>query len=136
MKITDLHTHLMTSRCEDDPFNASQLHSAALVQISTDEGTSGLGETIVGYFAPETVPALVDFYRPMLVGRDPRRINQLWDLLWTSSIYWGRSGAAISVLSAIEMALWDLKAKALRVPLYELLGGLARETLPFYCSGG
>jgi len=136
MKIEQVQTYLLTSRWGDDPFLPAQLHSAALVQVVADSRMSGVGETIIGYFAPESVPALVDFYKPLLIGQDPEQINRLWNSLWTSSIYWGRSGAAISVLSAIEMALWDLKAKALGVPLYQLLGGLARETLPLYCSGG
>lgn len=136
MKIVDILTHLLTSRWVDHPYLPAELHSTALVQVLTDKGPSGFGETILGYFAPELVPPLVNFYRPLLLGEDPEKINALWEKLYNSSIYWGRTGAAMSVLSAIEMALWDLKAKAAGVPLYQLLGGLARENLPLYYSGG
>jgi len=136
MKITDVITHLLTARWDDDAFMPVQLHSTAFVQVKTDAGISGLGETILGYFSPESVSPLVSFYKPLLVGQDPEQINRLWQLMYSSSIYWGRTGAAMSIISAIEMALWDIKAKALSVPLYQLLGGLARETLPLYASGG
>ncbi len=136
MKIVDVRTFLLTSQWVDHPFLPVELHSTALVQVLTDKGVSGLGETIIGYFAPELVPPLVGFYKPLLLDEDPEKITTLWEKLYNSSIYWGRTGAAMSVISAIEMALWDLKAKAAGVPLYQLLGGLARESLPLYYSGG
>ena len=136
MKITEVRTHLLTSVWEDDPYIPTRPHSTAFIQILTDTGLSGLGETILGYFAPEAVCPIVDFYGPALLGQDPEKINQLCSQLSRSSLYWGRVGAGLSVLSGIEMALWDLKGKALGVPLYQLLGGLARTTVKLYCSGG
>ncbi len=136
MKITDVRTHLLTARWADDPYFPVQLHSTALVEILTDSGLTGVGETIMGYFSPESVPALVNFYKPLLIGRDPTAIRALFERLYTASVYWGRTGAGISVISAVDMALWDLKGKAAGVPVYQLLGGLARTSLPLYCSGG
>src|SRR5258706_185826 len=116
MKIADLRTNLLTTRWADDPFLPAQLHSASLIQVVTDTGTYGLGETIIGYFAPETVPALVSFYKSLLIGQDPQQINRLSDVLSASSAYWWRSRAAISGVSAIAIALWDFKAKPGGVP--------------------
>src|SRR2546428_4255130 len=116
MLITDVRTHLLTARWADDPYFPPQLHSTAFIEIFTDAGMTGIGETILGYFAPDAVEPIVNFYKPLLIGKDPERINSLWERLYVSSIYWGRTGAALSVLSAIDIALWDLKAKAAGAP--------------------
>ena len=91
---------------------------------------------MLAYFSPESVAPIVNFYKPLLIGKDPERINSLWERLYVSSIYWGRTGAAMSVLSGIDIALWDLKGKLAGMPVYQLLGGLAHEEIMPYCSGG
>ena len=140
MRITDITTHLVSSNWASVDQQWAETggghKSSALVRIETDAGITGLGEIIVGYFAPEAVPALVDYYRPHLVGKDPRNTNALWHRMYESSKWWGRSGAAVSVLSGIDIALWDLKGKALGVPVHALLGGIVQERLPVYASIG
>ncbi len=136
MKITKITTHLLTTRWVDDPFFPQGLHSTALVRIETDAKLDGLGEVTLGYFEPESVPSLVEYFTPVLAGRDPMDIVRLAREMFDSAVFWGRSGAGRSVISGIELALWDLKGKALNVPVYQLLGGKVRERIPVYASGG
>jgi len=110
--------------------------SAAFIRVDTDEGVSGLGETYAGVFAPETARELVAQFALDLIGHDPMEPVGLWERMRHASYYWGRVGISQSVLGGIEMALWDLKGKALDKPVWELLGGRAPEALPVYASGG
>ncbi len=136
MKITNLTTHLLTTRWTDDPFFPQALHSTAIFRIETDAGIDGLGESTWGYFAPDAVPAMVDYFRHVLIGRDPLDLTAVTRALTDDSVWWARSGAGKSVISGIELALWDLKGKALNVPVYQLLGGKVRDRIPVYASGG
>lgn len=108
--------------------------SAALIQITDDEGETGLGETYAGLYVGQLVPGLVDLYRPLLVGQDASEIGRLVELMRLRSLRWGLRGLPVQVQSGIEMALWDLNAKCLHVPAYQLMGGLAQERLRLYAS--
>jgi L-alanine-DL-glutamate epimerase-like enolase superfamily enzyme len=136
MKIIDVITHLLTFKWEDDPSFTPMLHSTAIIRIETDSKIDGLGETTLGYFVPEAVPAMVDYFKPVLIGKNPMEITQITQALTDDSIWWARSGAGHSIISGIELALWDLKGKALGLPVYQLLGGKVREKIPVYASGG
>ena len=137
MKITKVETHLAAPAWDSDPgWTLGDKNSAAFIRISSDEGVSGIGETILGHFAPLVVPPIVDYFRPRLIGEDPFRIDFLWQRLYLDAIWWGRKGAGLSVLSGIDIALWDLKGKALGVPVYQLLGGRVHDRVPVYASAG
>lgn len=136
MRITDVRTHLMTARWAGDPYFPVQLHTTALIEVLTDTELKGVGESMLAYFIPEAAAPIVNFYKPLLIGKDPEHIKGIMEELYVASVYWGRTGAGMSVLSGIDIALWDLKAKAADVPLYKLLGGLAQDSLKVYCSGG
>jgi hypothetical protein len=136
MKITNVQSVLVTARWVDDPSFPKSLHAAALIHVTTDAGIDGWGEATLGYFAPETVEPIVNYFKPIVIGRDPLDIAALEAALLSDGMWWARSGAGRSVISGIETALWDLKGKALNVPVYQLLGGLARERIPVYASGG
>lgn len=143
MRVTDARTILVTTTWTADPAwtaGAAFRRSAALVEVTTDEGLSGLGETVMGYFCPEVVPPLVAWARELLMdpdlGLDPRQPERAFDELARRCRWWGRTGVALSVLSAVEMALWDIAGKAADVPVHALLGGLAHARLPAYASGG
>jgi galactonate dehydratase len=110
--------------------------SVSLISIATDGDVVGIGEAYAGYYVPELIPPIVDYYRPLLIGKDPFRIQAIFDELNRKSMRWGRIGLPISVLSGIECALWDLKGKALKVPVYQLLGGPAHDKLRIYASAG
>lgn len=136
MKITGVRTHLLTAQWVDDPWFPQLLHSTALVEIETDAKLTGYGEITFGYFAPECVPSLVDFFGRVLIGRDPLDRARLARDLYNEAVWWARSGAGRSIISGIELALWDLQGKAHNVPVYQLLGGKVRDRIRVYASGG
>lgn len=110
--------------------------SSAFVEIETDAGVSGIGETLVGFFAPEIAASLIEHFGKKLVGLDPFPICELQRGLRLETSFWTRSGLAKCVISAIEIALYDLKGKALNVPVYDLLGGARASSMRVYASGG
>ncbi|MCA9910333.1 MAG: mandelate racemase/muconate lactonizing enzyme family protein [Anaerolineae bacterium] len=114
----------------------SGLRPASLIKVETDAGLYGLGETYAGVYAPETVRELVNQFAYDLVGQEAEHPTALAGRLRQSSYYWGRMGISQSVIGGIEMALWDLRGKALGVPVCDLLGGRVHEPLPVYASGG
>ena len=115
MKIEKIETHLVR-----DLF---------LVEIITDNGIRGLGQSACWGF-PEAVSAIVKKMIPLLVGQDPTNTEHISQLLYRSAPFKGSvlSGA----LSAIDIALWDITAKVANLPLYKILGGEARKTIPLY----
>lgn len=135
MKITNIECHLFTTRQKFAERHEPLVSSSALVRVLTDEGEYGLGDPLTAYHAPEAIPAIIDFYKQELIGEDPRRISYLHRKMYSASLFWGRSGIALSAISAIDNALWDLKAKLLGVPLYDLLGGLANDRVQVYATG-
>lgn len=112
------------------------LRSAAFVRVETEDGITGLGECYAGVFMPELVVQLVNFLGEKLVGYDAFNVAQLQAMMTRATSYWGYTGFAKNVISAIEIALWDAKGKALNVPVYELLGGAQTEEFELYASGG
>lgn len=111
-------------------------NTACFVRIRTEDGLEGVGETYSSNYVPEAVASLVRYFAEYLVGQDPSNISALWQSMWSRGLYWGRMGLPVSVLSAVESALWDLCGKAAGQPVYQLLGGPAHEWLPRYASGG
>ena len=94
------------------------------VQIETDEGITGLGESGTwGYL--EASRAAIEKYGRYLVDQDPRRIEHHWNVMYRSSHF--RGAAIMGAISAVDIALWDIKGKALGVPVYDLLGGKTRD---------
>ena len=109
-----------------------------LVQAFTDEGMSGVGEAAVAYGVGATAAAgmVTELAGRFLLGRDPFRIEEIWSEMYDHT-FWAKGGGPIvfAGLSAIEQALWDIKGKALGVPVYELLGGMCRERARVYANG-
>ena len=140
MLIRKVETVLLTGPCTNDPFllEARRLRSVALIEIVTEDGSTGIGETYAGYFCPEAVPAIVAFYAPILEGINilETSIETLWQRMVLCGSYWARVGLGAAVITGIEAALWDLKGKLLGVPVHELLGGAAHQRLPAYATGG
>jgi L-alanine-DL-glutamate epimerase-like enolase superfamily enzyme len=138
MRITDVRTVLLTGPSTNDPFfrESRKLRSAAFIEVETDGGVVGLGETYAGYFCPEIVPAVVNFYRPILLGQTVDDVPLLWSRMNTCGTFWGRVGLGSIVICGIEAALWDLRGKLENKPVYELLGGLRHASLPCYATGG
>lgn len=100
------------------------------VRLHTDEGISGLGET---YPAPRGAREVIHrLLAPVLLARDPSEIDKLWVELFQRISYAGWAGAEMRAISAIDIALWDIAGKAAGMPLYKLLGGASRESIPVY----
>jgi galactonate dehydratase len=138
MTITDVKTVLLTGPSTNDRFfnKVRSRRSAAFIEIHTDTELIGFGETYAGYFLPESVPAVVEFFRPILLGQSPEDVEKLWDRMYRCGKFWCRVGLGASALTGIDAALWDLRGKMHGVPVYELLGGRKHERLPAYATGG
>lgn len=103
------------------------------VKISTDEGLIGWSECTDSHGSPRGIEGAVKDLSPLLLGQDPRNVNEL---LWKMHARTRQSPGSViqKAIGGIENALWDIKAKALGVPVYELFGGAVREKLPLYWS--
>jgi len=108
--------------------------SYVFVQVETDEGLTGWGEitTYPGPVANRTIVAALCEVDEFLRGEDPMQIEAIWHKLLRAFTYVGTRGATTAMVSGIDIALWDIKGQALGVPIYELLGGAVRETIPLY----
>ena len=95
-----------------------------VLQVETDEGITGVSST--GYAATSVYPYVRDILAPALVGEDAFRTQWLWEKMFRYSIASAREGVTSSAISLIDVALWDLKGKALNQPVYNLLGGRRR----------
>lgn len=138
MKITDVRTVLLTGPSSHDPYiqEARKRRSAAFIEVITDGAHVGIGETYGGYFCPEAVPAIVEFFKPILLGQNVDNIPELWQRMYHCGNFWCRVGLGTIVLNGIEAALWDLKGKLLDQPVHALLGGCKFDRLPCYATGG
>lgn len=142
MRIRAVRCHLLSAPYATEGDAERVLHlktgfrAASMITVETDAGVTGIGETYAGTYAPEAVLALVQQFERELIGENPLDVQAVWNRMRLSSGYWGRTGLSQSVIGGIEIALWDLKGKAYGVPVYELLGGKAHDTLPAYASGG
>ncbi len=105
-----------------------------LVTIETDAGITGTGWCTTAGVGGMSAKALIDAYlAPTLIGEDPRNLERLWRRTWMECHAAGPGGITTLALSALDIALWDIKAKALNEPLHRLLGG-ARSSVPVYAS--
>ncbi len=124
MQITDVKTFLAHDRDRPE-------RNYSFVKVYTDEGLTGLGEA--GINGKElALEGLVKTYAPLLSGMDPSRIEHIWQMLWRGQFFRGGHVHAAAV-AAIDLALWDLRGKALGVPVYDLLGGKTRDYARCYC---
>ncbi|MCU0408535.1 MAG: D-galactonate dehydratase family protein [Bacteroidales bacterium] len=102
------------------------------LKIFTDEGIYGLGDATLNGMELAVASYLENYCIPSLIGRDPSRIEDTWQYFYRG-VYWRRGAVSMTAVSAIDMALWDIKGKVLNTPLYNLLGGKSRERLLVYC---
>ena len=101
------------------------------LRIETADGAWGLGDATLNGRELAVVSYLDEHLCPMLIGRDAHRIEDTWQLLYRGA-YWRRGPVTMSAIAAVDTALWDLKAKAAGLPLYQLLGGACREGVLVY----
>ncbi len=139
MQITDVEAIVLRQAAVNDAI-ADGSQDDLVVLVHTDEGITGIGEVDS---APDVVAALIrqpashavaHSLRSTLVGRDPMDVEGLWDAMYRGLIYIGRRGIAIHAISGIDIALWDIRGKALGTPVCELLGEVRRDRVRAYAS--
>ena len=117
MKITDIKTYLVSP-------------TGVFVKVETDEGISGFGEATIN-FHPQSVVGMIQDLKGYLIGEDPQRIEYLWQSMFRDLFMRG-GPTHCAAISGIDMALWDIKGKYYNAPVYQLLGGLARDRVRLY----
>jgi L-alanine-DL-glutamate epimerase-like enolase superfamily enzyme len=107
-------------------------HGWVVVEIFTDTGLVGLGNAAL---SPPVTKMLIDTYlKPLLIGADPWDTEFLWQQMYRRTMAFGRKGVAMTAISAVDIALWDLLGKDAKQPVYRLLGGRTKERIPVYAS--
>ena len=139
MKIIDVRTYPLCVMSQKAVYYSQDYvdrRMALILEIVTDEGISGWGEGFCSGQNPLILQAVVEnAYKPRLIGRDPFDNDVIYETLYNLSRSYGQSGSAVIALSAIDVALWDIKGKALQMPIYKLLGGAYRTSVEPYASG-
>ncbi|QLG28848.1 L-rhamnonate dehydratase [Halorarum halophilum] len=103
-----------------------------VVEVETDAGITGVGQ---GNWATGAIETIVDeTLSKLIVGEDPTERERLWDMMYRATIPFGRKGAAIEAISAVDIALWDIAGKEAGKPVYELLGGPTESEITAYAS--
>lgn len=125
----------------DDPeikecFPNGPKRTIGMVEITLDNGVTGLGEGYLAVFAPLVFKSIVDLCTPQVMGKDGFDIGRRVRDLRSLCDYWSLQGAARHVIAAFEIALQDAKAKSLGKPVYDLLGGAKADSIRIYGSGG
>ena len=138
MKITRTETTILRIP-EDDPLadmpeDVNRLRPVVILRMHTDNGLEGIGITLYGGAITGALRNAIDELCELVVGEDPMRIEAILRKLGVAAGDNCGSGIYTLALSAIDVALWDIKAKALELPLWKLLGG-ARDRVPTYASG-
>lgn len=151
MKITEVRTrvvqwegatvplppHFCTNPMDLVNFGAASMgnfafHGWVLVEIFTDSGLVGLGNAAL---SPVVTKSLIDTYlTPLLIGADPWDTEFLWQQMYRRTLAFGRKGVALTAISAVDIALWDLLGKDAKQPVFKLLGGRTKDRIPVYAS--
>ena len=139
MKITNIRSWIVKIPWDDNP-GASVVRDPIdrafiFVQVDTDAGITGWGEvtTYPGPVANRAVAAYIDQIGHWLQGENPENIEAIWHKIFRGLTYVGTRGATTAAISAIDIALWDIRGKVLGLPIYQLLGGPVRESIAMYC---
>src|SRR5688572_31663024 len=138
MKITDVQVYYIRQTQVKEQCDSGQ--DALIVKVLTDSGTYGIGEVdsaplavkgaIESPFSHTTACGL----RDLVIGEDPCETEKIWHKMYRGNIYGGRRGVGLHAMSGIEIALWDIKGKALGLPVWKLLGGGFHKTIRTYAS--
>src|SRR6202453_929900 len=135
MKIRDIKIYVLDTALAE-PFAYSQAwyerRGACLVEIVGEDGNSGWGEA----FGPARLTApMFEYYKPLLIGEDALATERHWQAMYNRLLHHGQKGLAIEALSAVDIALWDLKGRHLGVSVHRLLGGPLRDKVEAYATG-
>jgi D-galactarolactone cycloisomerase len=136
LKIIDVIPYVLEAPL-DKPFAYSQAwchtRMSLIVEIQTDEGVTGFGEA----FGPSRIhqATIQHVYRPRILGRDPLDTDAIWEDLYNCLRDHGQKGLSVEALSAIDIALWDIKGKSTGLPVHKLAGGALRTHIQPYATG-
>ena len=145
MKITDVEPIVLESPVENAAPTGSEeaagVKHALLLKVSTDEGIVGWADVetaphvgAAAVTAPASGIAMFDGLRELVLGEDPFEVERLWDKVYRGTIYFGRRGVAVQVLSGFDIACHDIIGKAVGRPVHKLLGGARRDRVRAYAS--
>jgi len=135
LKIRDVRVYVLEAALAE-PFAYSQAwyetRGACLVEIVGEDGNSGWGEA---FGPPRLTAPIVEFYKSLLIGEDALATERIWQTLYNRLRDHGQKGLAIEALSAVDIALWDLKGRHLGLPVHRLIGGPLRTRVQAYATG-
>ena len=145
MKITDVEGFILESPFENQsPPGSDEAHGVKhcfLLKVGTDEGLVGWSDVETAPHvaaavvnAPKSGAGVIDGLRSLVIGEDPFDVDRLWDKVYRGTIYHGRRGAAMQVLSGFDIACHDIMGKATNRPVHKLLGGARRDRVRAYAS--
>lgn len=138
MKISQIICQIL--RVESVQQKTASCQDVVLVRVRTDDGLEGIGEADA---SPEVIKAIVDApyshtiacgLREILIGENPLETERLWQKMYRRTMYFGRTSVTICAMSAVDMALWDLKGKHFQQPIHRLLGGKQHDRIKAYAS--
>ncbi len=103
-----------------------------LVEIELENGIKGYS---TGFGGEPATYIIEKHFKRFVVNEDVRNINKMWDMMFRSSMYYGRKGLPLAAISVVDIALWDCLGKLRNEPVYNLIGGKTKESIPLYCTG-
>jgi L-alanine-DL-glutamate epimerase-like enolase superfamily enzyme len=116
----------------NDSMGSFRFHQWLIVEIESDAGLVGIGNAGL---APRVTKQVIDTYlKPVLIGGNPFDLEYLWQYMYRKTMAFGRKGIGMVAISAVDIALWDLLGKALKQPVFRLLGGKTKAKIPVYAS--
>ena len=127
MKITSIDVYDCNVRSKDPTSGSNPI----LIRVNTDEGLTGLGEVGLAYGAGyNAAMGMIKDFAPFVIGKDPMKVEEIWENMYRAT-FWGMSGGPVFYggMSAYDIALWDIRGKALNAPIYHLLGGKTNNPL-------
>lgn len=140
MRIQNVVPHILKAEL-DEPFAFSQgwvtHRSSVIVEVMTDEGIIGWGESLCqGLQPPEPTAAMIEYkLKPLLIGREVNDVAVLWEEMYGATRQYGQAGVAINAISGVDIALWDALGRAANLPICKLIGGAFRQSVRPYATG-
>ena len=135
MKIKSIESFILSDKLKESFYFSQWEYSErkiCIVKITSDSGHVGWGE---GYGPAPVIRAGIEHLTPFVLGQDPLETETIWSTMYRRTLDFARSGVLVSAMSAIDVALWDLKGKILEQPVYLLLGGKKRDYIVPYATG-
>ena len=115
-----------------DNMGSFRFHQWLVCEVECDDGTVGLGNAAL--CPPLVKEAIERYYAPLVVGEDPLDYAYLWEKMYRRTLAWGRKGVGMTAISAVDIAIWDAMGKLAVKPVFKLLGGRTKESIPCYAS--